>query len=235
MAFNDLLPIQSVSFTDAQTGGFALRSGQSHVTSVKCMSKDEAQAKYVLNAPAMNAYTGVQNPPKSSWVSGVIGNSFVLEKGDHGDNATCAFHTAPFTLYSTSTEFQIPMRFFEDIGLTIPYYSNTRVHYRAVSNQLVTIDLDGYATAIQNCTNSYQYVGQRGALSCVGGQVALFNPVTVTVYSASFPLFIGARLFNDSNLTSPYTRGQIVKVSNQLYEMDSNGFITLYYDVGDPC
>lgn len=64
-------PNQMVTFTQAQSLGFSLKSGQSHVTSNQCMTKTEALAKYNLNATAMNGYASNQLVPKSVWVSGV--------------------------------------------------------------------------------------------------------------------------------------------------------------------
>lgn len=70
MAWADLASNQMVSFTDAQTSGFSLQSGQSHVTSNQCMTKAEALAKYVLNSSYMSSYADLQLVPKSTWVAG---------------------------------------------------------------------------------------------------------------------------------------------------------------------
>ena len=49
MAFADLATNQGVSFTNAQTGGFILKPGQSSVTSNEQMTKLDATTKYYLN------------------------------------------------------------------------------------------------------------------------------------------------------------------------------------------
>ena len=49
MAFADLAYNQGVSFTNAQTGGFILKPGQSSVTSNEQMTKLDATTKYYLN------------------------------------------------------------------------------------------------------------------------------------------------------------------------------------------
>lgn len=67
MAWNDLLANQMVSFTDAQGGGFTLKSGQSAVTSNQCMDKTTALAKYNLNTASMSAYSALQLVPKSAF------------------------------------------------------------------------------------------------------------------------------------------------------------------------
>jgi len=69
MAWNDLLANQMISFTDAQGGGFTLKSGQSSVTSNQCMDKTAALAKYNLNTTSMLSYSALQLVPKSAWVS----------------------------------------------------------------------------------------------------------------------------------------------------------------------
>jgi hypothetical protein len=69
MAWIDLANNQMVSFTDAQTSGIALKSGQSHVTSNECMTKTQIQAKYnVLTAP-MDSFASNQLVEKEKWAS----------------------------------------------------------------------------------------------------------------------------------------------------------------------
>jgi hypothetical protein len=61
---------QMVTFTQAQSLGFGLNPGQSHVTSTECMTKAQALAKYNLNAGAMSAYASNQLVPRSVWAAG---------------------------------------------------------------------------------------------------------------------------------------------------------------------
>lgn len=61
---------EMVTFTQAQSLGFSLNSGQSHVTSSECMTKTQALAKYNLDASAMSAYASNQLVPKSAWAAG---------------------------------------------------------------------------------------------------------------------------------------------------------------------
>ena len=79
MAWSNLQSNQMVSFTDAQTSGATLKSGQSHVTSNQCMTKSEALAKYNLDANAMSSYASNQLVPKSAWVS--AGLQFLVTAG----------------------------------------------------------------------------------------------------------------------------------------------------------
>lgn len=67
MAFSDLASNQMVSYTNAQSSGFALVGGQSHVTSNECMTKSEILAKYVVEEENMSIYANNQLVPKSAW------------------------------------------------------------------------------------------------------------------------------------------------------------------------
>jgi hypothetical protein len=49
MAWSDLANNQAISFTDIQTSGFVLKTGQSHVTSNQCMTRSDIQNKYYVN------------------------------------------------------------------------------------------------------------------------------------------------------------------------------------------
>lgn len=71
MAWSNLTTEQMVSFTDAQSGGFTLNVGQSHVTSNQCMTKNSALEKYNLSASNMDLYGSLQLVPKSAWVTGI--------------------------------------------------------------------------------------------------------------------------------------------------------------------
>lgn len=49
MAWSDLADNQAISFTDIQTSGFVLKTGESHVTSNQCMTRDDIVNKYYVN------------------------------------------------------------------------------------------------------------------------------------------------------------------------------------------
>ncbi len=99
---------QMITFTAAQSLGFALNAGQSHVTSNQCMTKNDALTKYNLSASAMSSYASNQLVPKSVWVSGYF--SFVTAglTAENGAGA-CTIGFDPmldFNLYSNvSTPF----------------------------------------------------------------------------------------------------------------------------------
>ena len=73
---------QMVTFTQAQSLGFALKSGQSHVTSNQCMTKSDALAKYNVDADAMSSYANNQLVPRSVWVSAIVSFSGNLIVGN---------------------------------------------------------------------------------------------------------------------------------------------------------
>lgn len=60
---------QMVTFSQAQSLGFNLNAGQSHVTSNECMTKSQALSKYNLVSSAMSAYSANQLVPRSVWVT----------------------------------------------------------------------------------------------------------------------------------------------------------------------
>ena len=70
MAWSNLSGSQMVSFTDAQTSGFALKQGQSHATSPQCMTKSEILAKYTLDIGTTygNPYASNQLVPVVDWI-----------------------------------------------------------------------------------------------------------------------------------------------------------------------
>ena len=118
MAWSDLLGTQMVSFTDAQTSGFTLRPGQSHVTSNQCMTKSQALAKYYLVASNMVSYSNNQLVPKSTWV-GATYYVITSTTGSSTDSGACSL---PGTVGFINTFYvQISTnRVFTDSGLTSP-------------------------------------------------------------------------------------------------------------------
>jgi hypothetical protein len=58
---------QLVTQTAAGTAGFVLKSGQSNVTSLKCMT--EAEARYHLMQTGTLSFSGYASPPHELWVA----------------------------------------------------------------------------------------------------------------------------------------------------------------------
>ncbi|MFH6966489.1 hypothetical protein [Flavobacterium sp. FlaQc-28] len=226
-------PNQMVSFTQAQSLGFSLNSGQSHVTSNQCMTKSDALTKYNLNASNMSSFANNQLVPRNNWATGVVGNYFDCVVNDHGESATCqnAFIEEP--LYSSASSLAVGVSVFFDTQLTTPALA-MNYKYRTL-NKLVSVNSSGVISSITDCVPSYTWNGKRGNLSCIGGQVALINQVNVTVYTSNSTLDVNVLLYNDAGLTQPYTLSSYVMVGNRIFSVNGSGMITSIEFVGDPC
>jgi hypothetical protein len=144
---------QMISFSQAQSLGFALNAGQSHVNSTQCMTKADALAKYNLSASAMSSYANNQLVPRSAWVNGVAYFTYTMRLGaSEGESATCTNNNGQtLTMYSNQSSVSIPMTFYVNTSLTTTYPAGGYAYYLASSNQLVTINNSGQITAISSC------------------------------------------------------------------------------------
>lgn len=130
MAFSNLAANQMVSYTDAQSGGFTLNSGQSHVTSNQCMTKSDALTKYNLDPAPMSSYANNQLVPKSTWVANVTPSySFwgFSQFGYSDANEACGdlvFSNLWYTSYQPFSYPQVGMTLYFDQELTIPINGN---------------------------------------------------------------------------------------------------------------
>lgn len=120
MAFSDLTSNQMVTFTNAQSGGFTLNSGQSNVTSNQCMTKNDALTKYNLTASSMSSYASNQLVPKSTWLSAATYYAFNRTLGYDSDSAACNF-TYVGVLYSGNASPILGNIMYTDTALTIPF------------------------------------------------------------------------------------------------------------------
>ena len=50
------------------SGNLSLKSGQTNVSSTKCMTKTDAVTRYQVDSGAMSAYAGNQLPPSEVWM-----------------------------------------------------------------------------------------------------------------------------------------------------------------------
>lgn len=148
---------QMVTFTEAQSLGFSLKSGQSHVTSNQCMTKSEALTKYNVDADAMSSYAENQLVPRSVWVNADFNGfsyTYNISKGtvESGSaNATCLVHDLAFSVYSDSSVISLNMFFYANKELTIRFNGNNTTYYYASGNQLLRIDGYGFLNKINNC------------------------------------------------------------------------------------
>lgn len=235
MAWSSLASNQMVSFTDAQGGGFALQSGQSNVNSNQCMTKSEALAKYVLNASNMSSYASNQLVPKSTWVSGVVGNAFTFGPDDFASSGeACANPNTGLTLYSADTTLSVNSLLYSDIGLSIPYIPGELAWYHGGSYVFYLFqDLSGTAK-----------IGTK--ILCASGNAFSFGPIDSgssagacsdantgrTLYSDSTTLTVGTHLYTDQYLTNSFIPGDgsqsyYLHSGSDSYRVTQSGIIDL--------
>lgn len=110
---------QMVSFTQAQSLGFSLKAGQSHVTSNQCMTKSEALAKYNLDTAAMSSYASNQLVPRSAWVNGVVGILFTSNYTYYNNSSEACNSVGPYNAnYYTVSGLVVGARIYSDQACT---------------------------------------------------------------------------------------------------------------------
>lgn len=136
---------QMVSFTQAQSLGFTLQSGQSHTTSNKCMTKNDALVKYNLDASAMSSYTSNQLVPKSTWVNALTYYTYQISSGG------CSDPVETINLYSSSPSISLYMVFYTNTSLTTSFDGFGFGYYYPNGSQLLTLDRSGVLNTITSC------------------------------------------------------------------------------------
>ena len=140
---------QMVTFTQAQSLGFSLKSGQTQVTSNQCMTKLDILTKYNVT---ISGYADNQLVPRSAWVNGVNYFTYTIASGaTEGTSATCSSYSPAFSVYSASSSIQVPMTFYSNTSLTVAYSGGNLNYYYQSGNQLLTIDNAGSLTATAGC------------------------------------------------------------------------------------
>ena len=93
---------QMVTFTQAQSLGFSLKSGQSHVTSNQCMTKADVLVKYNVT---ISGYADNQLVPRSAWVSSESSYSHLVSHSTFSDRFSACYQNIPTfqILYSYSS------------------------------------------------------------------------------------------------------------------------------------
>ena len=183
MAWNDLTSNQMVTFTDAQSSGFALNSGQSHVTSNQCMTKSEALAKYNLSNSAMASYADNQLMPKSAWVNAVwafnIGNQYSSSKGINGSCISCAYPgQSTIVLYAKQSNIINGTVLYSDANATIPYVNGNYYTQFYKNGSVFSIDNTGVVSALTSCTvgfSSLSEISNTKGLSEITGDIFIHN------------------------------------------------------------
>ena len=117
---------QMVTFTQAQSLGFSLKSGQSNVTSNQCMTKSDALAKYNLDANAMASYASNQLVPKSVWINGVVGVPFAYNTTVYNNSIEVCNTNAPTSIFHyTISGLNVGARIYSDQSCTTEVNSPT--------------------------------------------------------------------------------------------------------------
>ncbi|MEN9655845.1 MAG: hypothetical protein RL311_777 [Bacteroidota bacterium] len=143
---------QMITFTVAQSLGFSLNAGQSHVTSNQCMTKNDALTKYNLSASSMSAYASNQLVPRSVWVSGLPYIQYNRTSGGLLASSECSkfgdWHTIVYQQISTG-------RFFTNSSLTTVFNGNNYwyLFYDSVSGNTSNLNIDnsGYVSNSYDC------------------------------------------------------------------------------------
>lgn len=152
MAWNDVADNQMVSFTDAQTSGFDLNSGQSSVTSNQCMTKNDITTKYNVSSSAMSAYANNQLVPRSVWVSGLNYVEYRRTDGRMTGASVCIL-VGTWTAYAYQQNGT--GRFFTTSALTTVFNGNNQyyIFYDSISENLFNyqIDNNGYVSNSYDC------------------------------------------------------------------------------------
>lgn len=139
MAWNDLASNQIPTFTDLQTAGFALKAGQSHVTSNECITKSQALAKYNLSTSLMGNFSNNQLVPKSNYGTTVTSYSFdfssAFANGILALNASSV--STSITLYSATANLIVGTVFYTDSTLTTVFPGNNNFYLGTNASQSI--------------------------------------------------------------------------------------------------
>ena len=146
---------QMVTFTQAQSLGFALKSGQSHVTSNQCMTKSDALAKYNVDADAMSSYANNQLVPRSVWVSGFVGVPFSSNLYYYNNKSeVCSSSLAHNYTKYTINGLILGAKIYSDQACTIEYIQNTELICSAIEGSIkkaYRLDSNGVVDYVESC------------------------------------------------------------------------------------
>jgi len=136
---------QMVTFTQAQSLGFALKSGQSHVTSNQCMTKADILAKYNVT---ISGYADNQLVPRSAWV----GSSYVYKVSSSHFNSRLEASNNPFYMvdkYSSSSSIINGMKIYNEPSLLTVYAGHG--YYFKIDNYSCLISVLGDLASPEIC------------------------------------------------------------------------------------
>jgi len=125
---------QMVTFTQAQSLGFSLKSGQSHVTSNQCMTKADILAKYNVT---ISGYADNQLVPRSAWVSVIGGIPFVTTSSIFNNKSeVCISSSAHNITEYTPNGLMLGTRIYYDQACTVEVNFAPGLIYSAIENSV---------------------------------------------------------------------------------------------------
>jgi hypothetical protein len=145
MPWNDLANNQMVSYTDAQTSGATLKSGQSQVTSNQCMTRLDIVTKYNVNINILLCANN-QLAPKSIWEI-ISGFSATLTVGNNSNQFGYRF-----SVYGAISNADISNPAGSNAILTDLYFQNGTLAFFIQNNSTVT-EPNGWTTLNIGGTN----------------------------------------------------------------------------------
>lgn len=195
MAWGDLASNQMVSYTDAQTSGFALNAGQSSVTSNQCMTKSDAFTKYNLAATSnTDGLASNQLMRKSFWAGN--GNAFAFgTAGSTTSSGSCGLSNTGLTLYSADTTLVVGSKLFYDSALTnrfaiietgTPWWHSGSKSYRIEDYYPNTYTFDPQIREIVDCVAPSVVFNNTYYWSYTSFGQSASGTVTITGSSATF-------------------------------------------------
>ena len=143
---------QMVTFTQAQSLGFALKSGQSHVTSNQCMTKADILAKYNVT---ISGYADNQLVPKSAWVSAPVVTSLLVNLSFFNNKSeVCSSSLAhEYTRY-TINGLILGAKIYSDQACTIEYIQKTGLICSAIEGSVkkaYRLDANRVVDYVESC------------------------------------------------------------------------------------
>ena len=146
---------QMVTFTQAQSLGFALKSGQSHVTSNQCMTKADILAKYNVT---ISGYADNQLVPRSAWASVIEGipfltNSPIFNNKSEACASTINLNNTKYTINGLV----LGARIYSDKACTTEFKQVTGLIYLAFEisvsqyRKAYRLDANGVVDYVESC------------------------------------------------------------------------------------
>lgn len=211
---------QMVTFTQAQSLGFALKSGQSHVTSNQCMTKADILAKYNVT---ISGYADNQLVPRSAWVSGASSFNFELLYGD------CNFREGTLNLYSSQSTITNGMTIYSDPALQYFYAGRDEPIYQPATNKWFAVNIEGIVYGLTECitpVTAYEYRFNSNNFS-VSTYACIDISGEIIKYSPDGILILGSILYNEASLTTVFNGlnswRKMVREGNDVIYIDTNG------------